>query len=561
MSGPRGPGRRRAPPARRTGARRPVAAGGSRSAPFLARHAAATGSHEAAAPDPASTGPSAVSTRSRRRPPTERRRRDGRPRAREVRRAPTRPDRSARTRPRSDTHGGREVSRTRVVAHERPGRARAAPRPPGAASPAPGPPRPAPRSREAPPPRRRRRVRPGRPRHPARPSRRASDGKPGHALAALPAPGWSTTASPDPIPAPRATLGRGPVVLRRAERDAVARRQGPQRRQGLEEMAACVTSSPDGGAARATTTGPRSGRGSPGRPGPLPRTRTRSRRASRRRRAPGIGRLDEESVQSEALQIPRAIDEARAREERHEPGRDGQRRAEPEATQVRQRGTGQQHVAERARDERPGSAASRGGPAPGNASRSGRAPAGSEVAHHQEEACLAGPPAEERAAEDVREEVRVEHDPRGANAGGHGEDPGATPAGRPGDESGGGRERRRGVAGREAMVVTLPEAGPVEEPPARRRGGRRACPTPQPSTSRGRARHATCFTTWVASPASRTPATPPIAPGHICGVRRPVSQHGQAQEPPVATSVVPRSVKPFASRRTSCDTTWRNTRS
>src|SRR4029450_6661707 len=60
-------------------------------------------------------------------------------------------------------------------------------------------------------------------------------------------------------------------------------------------------------------------------------------------------RLHEEPMKSEALEVARLVHEAGPREEGHEAGRDGQRRAEAERAQVRERGPGEQHVAEGAR--------------------------------------------------------------------------------------------------------------------------------------------------------------------------------------------------------------------
>ena len=153
----------------------------------------------------------------------------------------------------------------------------------------------------------------------------------------------------------------------------------------------------------------------------------------------------------------------------------------------------------------------------GRGPRRARAPARGDIAGHEEDARLARPPAEERAPEHVREEVGVENDPRGAHPGRPTarSQPAAAAAGPiPSARRQPRRRSPRGPRGsRGSSIRRSTASGRTRAAPARRAASR--APTPQPSTSRGRARHATCLTTWVVSPARRTPATPPTAACHI----------------------------------------------
>src|SRR5262249_49727697 len=59
--------------------------------------------------------------------------------------------------------------------------------------------------------------------------------------------------------------------------------------------------------------------------------------------------LAEKPGEREALEVARGVDQAGAREQRHQPGRDSQCGPESERAEVSERGPGQQHVTERAR--------------------------------------------------------------------------------------------------------------------------------------------------------------------------------------------------------------------
>ena len=200
--------------------------------------------------------------------------------------------------------------------------------------------------------------RPGRPGRPAD-ARRRGAGAPGPRSPATPWPRSRRPAGGPRPPAGRIPWAAEPGSPAAARSASVARRRTGGRPAGRGPSGARVsrrwrltcTPLPGGGAARATTVGrPEPGEVRSERPSPLPRASTRWRRSARgrrgrprraaRRRADGAPRPSR-SRASSARPEPR--------EERHEPGGDGQRRAEAERAQMPERGPGQEHVAQRAR--------------------------------------------------------------------------------------------------------------------------------------------------------------------------------------------------------------------
>ena len=144
---------------------------------------------------------------------------------------------------------------------------------------------------------------------------------------------------------------RRPGCLRHAEwHEGHIDRKGPQRRQGLDEVAAHVTA----GARRRR--GPRDdgrpvepseARPERGIPGPHPaHDGVEGRHQPERAR---IGRLHEETMERQGFEVKGRVHHARGLEQSARAARrDGERRAIAERPEVRERGTSEEHVAERA---------------------------------------------------------------------------------------------------------------------------------------------------------------------------------------------------------------------
>ena len=261
---------------------------------------------------------------------------------------------------------------------------------------------------------------------PASLSRRPRSAKPGHALAELPAPGWRTTASATPSPraASHALAAVRAVSATPSRTKGIVSGTRSERRQGLDEVTAHVAADGRrrGGSRHHHRTAQRGEAGAKRRI-PRPEPRHDGVVPGKGPQRTGTRRLLEEAVEGEAFEVHGGVHETRALEERARVGRwwpgsfdspasaGAPARARPEARRRAPPGG------------RPDRSGSHGRRTPRRPSRCARAPSGRKVARHEVHPELASPPAEERAAEDIRQEMRIEDDPRDPDARRRGDEP------------------------------------------------------------------------------------------------------------------------------------------